>query len=153
MTIGSGGAEKMKLTVKESLMVKPSKPTPNQRLWNSNLDLVVGRIHILTVYFYRPNGSSNFFDSGVLKKALADVLVSFFPMAGRLGKDGDGRVEINCNGEGVLFVEAEADCSIDDFGEITPSPELRKLAPTVDYSGEISSYPLFITQVYLRDSM
>ncbi|KAI3701611.1 hypothetical protein L6452_26813 [Arctium lappa] len=148
MTIGSGGAEKMKLTVKKSLMVKPSKPTPNQRLWTSNLDLVVGRIHILTVYFYRPNGSSNFFDSGVLKKALADVLVSFFPMAGRLGKDGDdGRVVINCNGEGVLFVEAEADCCIDDFGEITPSPELRKLAPTVDYSGEISSYPLFITQV------
>nr|QQH14907.1 hydroxycinnamoyl CoA quinate transferase isoform 2 [Cirsium japonicum] len=147
MTIGTGGVEKMKLTVKESLMVKPSKPTPNQRIWNSNLDLVVGRIHILTVYFYRSNGSLNFFDPGVLKKALADVLVSFFPMAGRLGIDGDGRVEINCNGEGVLFVEAEANCSIDDFGEITPSPELRKLAPTVDYSGQISSYPLFITQV------
>ncbi|KAK1418407.1 hypothetical protein QVD17_27551 [Tagetes erecta] len=137
----------MKLTVTKSLTVKPSKPTPNKRLWTSNLDLVVGRIHILTLYLYRPNGSSNFFDSTVLKQALADVLVSFFPMAGRLGKDGDGRIEIVCNGEGVLFVEAEADCCIDDFGEITPSPELRRLAPTVDYSGDVSSYPLFITQV------
>lgn len=146
MTNGAG-SEKMKVTVKESVIVKPSKTTPMQRLWNSNIDLLVGRIHLLTIYFYRPNGSSDFFDSGVLKKALSDVLVSFFPMAGRLGKDGDGRVEINCNAEGVLFVEAEADCRIDDFGEITPSPELRRLAPTVDYSGDISSYPLFITQV------
>ncbi|KAI3709266.1 hypothetical protein L2E82_39026 [Cichorium intybus] len=146
MTNGAG-SEKMKVTVKESVIVKPSKTTPIQRLWNSNIDLLVGRIHLLTIYFYRPNGSSDFFDSGVLKKALSDVLVSFFPMAGRLGKDGDGRVEINCNAEGVWFVEAEADCRIDDFGEITPSPELRRLAPTVDYSGDISSYPLFITQV------
>ncbi|KAK9078841.1 hypothetical protein SSX86_002899 [Deinandra increscens subsp. villosa] len=137
----------MKITVKESSMVKPSKTTPDERIWNSNLDLVVGRIHILTLYFFRPNGSENFFDSGVLKKSLADVLVWFFPMAGRLGKDGDGRVEINCNGEGVLFVEAEADREIDDFGEITPSPELRRLVPTVDYSGDISSYPLVVTQV------
>lgn len=146
MTIGTD-SKKMNLTVKESVMVKPSKQTPNQRLWNSNLDLIVGRIHLLTIYFYRPNGSSDFFDSVVLKQALSDVLCSFFPMAGRLGTDGDGRVEINCNGEGVLFVEAEADCKIDDFGEITPSPELRRLAPTVDYSGDISSYPLVITQV------
>ncbi|KAI3725078.1 hypothetical protein L1987_64853 [Smallanthus sonchifolius] len=138
---------KMKLTVKESLMVKPSKTTPYKRIWNSNLDLVVGRIHILTVYFYRPNGSSNFFDPAVLKEALADVLVSFFPMAGRLGTDGDGRIEIICNSEGVLFVEAEADCSVDDLGEITPSPEVRRLVPTVDYSGDICSYPLVITQV------
>ncbi|PWA39281.1 Chloramphenicol acetyltransferase-like domain-containing protein [Artemisia annua] len=137
----------MKLTLKESSLIKPSKPTPSHHLWNSNLDLVVGRIHILTVYFYRPNGSSNFFDTHVLKHALGEVLVSFFPMAGRLGKDGDGRVEIVCNGEGVLFVEAESDCCIDDFGEITPSLELRKLAPTVDYDGGVGSYPLFITQV------
>ncbi|KAI3524299.1 hypothetical protein L1887_02952 [Cichorium endivia] len=145
--VSTNTGEKMKITVKESSIVKPSETTPEKRLWNSNLDLVVGRIHILTLYFYRQNGSSNFFDSRVLKKSLADVLVSFFPMAGRLGKDGEGRVDINCNGEGILFVEAEADCDIDDFGEITPSPELRRLAPTVDYSGDISSYPLFITQV------
>ncbi|MFS7966805.1 putative transferase [Helianthus anomalus] len=147
MTITPSYTNKMNLTVKQSLTIKPSKTTPCHTIWCSNLDLVVGRIHIQTVYFYRPNGSSNFFDSEVLKTTLADVLVSFYPMSGRLGKDGDGRIEIVCNGEGVLFVEAEADCCIDDFGEITPSPELGRLAPTVDYSGDISSYPLFVTQV------
>ncbi|CAI9298276.1 unnamed protein product [Lactuca saligna] len=139
----------IKINIKQSSLVQPSKATvpSNQKLWTSNLDLVVGRIHILTVYFYRPNGCSNFFDPVVMKKALADVLVSFYPFAGRLSRDQNGRPEINCNGEGVLFVEAESDSTLDDFGEFTPSPELRLLTPTVDYSGDISSYPLFFAQV------
>ncbi|KAD2394244.1 hypothetical protein E3N88_41221 [Mikania micrantha] len=140
---------KMNITITKSSIIPPSKTiseSPKQ-LWTSNLDLVVGRIHILTVYFYRPNGSSNFFDPNAMKKALADVLVSFYPMAGRLGRDESGRIVINCNGEGVLFVEAESDSSLDDFGEFTPSPEFRRLTPTVDYSGDISSYPLFFAQV------
>ncbi|GJS52424.1 shikimate O-hydroxycinnamoyltransferase-like protein [Tanacetum coccineum] len=139
----------MKITLKQSSMIKPSKTTPYKQIWNSNLDLVVGRIHILTLYFFRPNGSENFFDSETLKKSLADVLVLFYPMAGRLGyDDGEGeRLVIECNGEGVMFNECESDCEIDDFGVITPSPELRKLAPTVEYSGDVSSYPLVVLQV------
>lgn len=140
----------IKINIKQSSLVQPSKATvpSNQKLWTSNLDLVVGRIHILTVYFYRPNGCPNFFDPVVMKKALADALVSFYPFAGRLSRDQNGRPEINCNGEGVLFVEAESDSTLDDFGDFTPSPELRLLTPTVDYSGDISSYPLFFAQVY-----
>ncbi|KAK9078840.1 hypothetical protein SSX86_002898 [Deinandra increscens subsp. villosa] len=144
--------KKMNVTITKSTIVPPSKTSPessssSNKLWTSNLDLVVGRIHILTVYFYRPNGSSSFFDPNVMKKALADVLVSFYPMAGRLGRDESGRIVIDCNGEGALFVEAEADSTLDDFGEFTPSPEFRRLTPTVDYSGDISSYPLFFAQV------
>ncbi|KAL8235021.1 hypothetical protein R6Q59_021121 [Mikania micrantha] len=144
-----GQKKKMNITINKSSIIPPSKTIPesSNRLWTSNLDLVVGRIHILTVYFYRPNGSSTFFDPIAMKKALADVLVSFYPMAGRLDRDESGRIVINCNGEGALFVEAEADSSLDDFGEFTPSPEFRRLTPEVDYSGDISSYPLFFAQV------
>ncbi|KAK1417155.1 hypothetical protein QVD17_26278 [Tagetes erecta] len=141
----------MNITITKSSIVPPSETLPEsskqQQLWTSNLDLVVGRIHILTVYLYRPNGSSNFFDPNVMKKALADVLVSFYPMAGRLDRDASDRIVINCNGEGALFVEAESDTCLDDFGEFTPSPEFRSLTPNVDYSGDISSYPLFFAQV------
>ncbi|CAH9086544.1 unnamed protein product [Cuscuta epithymum] len=133
--------------MKDSTMVKPAKPTPAKRLWNSNLDLIVGRIHLLTVYFYKPNGSPNFFDSKVMKEALSNVLVSFYPMAGRLARDEEGRLEIDCNGEGALFVEAESDATIDDFGDFVPSLELRKFIPSVDTSGDISSFPLVIFQV------
>ncbi|KAK9072260.1 hypothetical protein SSX86_008693 [Deinandra increscens subsp. villosa] len=82
------------------------------------------------------------FDPNVMKKALADLLVSFYLMAGRLDRAESGRIVINCNGEGVLFVEAELDSSLDDLGEFTPSPKLHRLTPTVDCSGNISSYPL-----------
>lgn len=141
------GSEKIKIRVKDYTIVRPSKLTPTKKLWNNNLDLVVGRIHILTVYFYKPNGSPNFFESRILMEALSNVLVSFYPMAGRLARDEEGRVEIDCNGQGVLFVEAEADSNVDDFGDFRPSVEFRRLVPAVDYSGDISSYPLVVSQV------
>ncbi|KAI3965618.1 hypothetical protein MKX01_010575 [Papaver californicum] len=137
----------MKIKVKESTMVRPAKETPRLNLWNANIDLLVLRLHTPSVYFYRPNGASNFFDSTVLKEALSKVLVPFYPVAGRLRRDENGRVEIDCNREGVLFVEAETTSVIDDFGDFAPTLELRQLIPTVNYSGHISSYPLLVLQV------
>ncbi|XP_071725804.1 shikimate O-hydroxycinnamoyltransferase-like [Rutidosis leptorrhynchoides] len=139
----------MNITINKSSTIHPSKTTSDsfKQLWTSDLDLVVGRIHVVTVHFYKPNGHANIFDSNILRKALGDVLVSFYPMAGRLGRNEKGRIVINCNGEGVLFIEAETDSALDDLGNFTPSPELRRLVPTVDYSGDISSYPLFFAQV------
>ncbi|XP_044495281.1 shikimate O-hydroxycinnamoyltransferase-like [Mangifera indica] len=137
----------MIITVKESTMVPPSAETPRISLWNSNVDLVVPRFHTPSVYFYRPNGAQNFFDCKVLKEALAKALVPFYPMAGRLKRDEDGRIEINCNAEGVLLVEAETPSVVDDFGDFAPTLELKQLIPTVDYSGGISTYPLLVLQV------
>ncbi|GMP34448.1 hypothetical protein CsSME_00007311 [Camellia sinensis var. sinensis] len=137
----------MKIEVRESTMVRPAEETPAVRLWNSNVDLVVPSFHTPSVYFYRPNGSINFFDAQTMKLGLSRALVPFYPMAGRLGRDEDGRIEIDCNAEGVLFVEAVTEACVDDFGDFAPTLELRQLIPTVDYSGGISSYPLLVLQV------
>lgn len=137
----------MIITVKESTMVRPAGETPICNLWNANVDLVVPRFHTPSVYFYRPTGASNFFDPQILKEALSKSLVPFYPMAGRLKRDEDGRIEINCNAQGVLFVEAETDAVIDDFGDFAPTLDLKKLIPTVDYSGGIESFPLLVLQV------
>ncbi|PON89335.1 Transferase [Trema orientale] len=137
----------MAIKVREETMVKPAAETPRRVLWNSNLDLVIPSIHTPSVYFYRPTGAANFFDPSVMKQALSKALVPFYPMAGRLRRDDDGRIEIDCNAEGVLFVEAESDSVIDDFGDFAPTPELRRLIPPVDYSGGIASYPLLLLQV------
>ncbi|KAJ6731717.1 TRICHOTHECENE 3-O-ACETYLTRANSFERASE [Salix purpurea] len=137
----------MKVNVQQSAMVRPSRDTPNRILWSSDLDLLVPMFHVQTVYFYKPNGSSMFFETQVLKDALSDVLVPFYPAAGRMGKNEDGRIEIHCNGEGILFVEAETSCFIDDLGDFTDSSKLLPLVPEVDYSGGISSYPLVVLQV------
>lgn len=136
------------INVKESSMVRPAQPTPNQRVWNSNLDLVIPRFHTPSVYFYRrPESAASFFDAEVLKEALGRALVPFYPMAGRLGRDEDGRIEINCNGAGVLFVVAETSSTINDFGDFAPTMELKQLIPRVDYTDDISAYPLLVLQV------
>ncbi|KAM0033328.1 putative quinate O-hydroxycinnamoyltransferase [Helianthus debilis subsp. tardiflorus] len=137
----------MKIEVRESTMVRPAEETPRIRLWNSNVDLVVPNFHTPSVYFYRPNGAANFFDPAVMKEALSKALVPFYPMGGRLKRDEDGRIEIDCQGQGVLFVEAESDGVVDDYGDFAPTLELRQLIPAVDYSQGIESYPLLVLQV------
>lgn len=137
----------MIINVRQSTMVKPAEETPQTALWNSNVDLVVPRFHTPSVYFYRPTGAKDFFDAEVMKTALSKALVLFYPMAARLKRDDDGRIEIDCNGEGVLFVEADTPASVDDFGDFAPTAQLRQLIPTVDYSGGLSSFPLLVLQV------
>lgn len=122
-------------------MVRPASPTPQRDLWLSNADQVVPRTYTPTVYFYRSNGSPDFFSLDILKEALSKVLVPFYPMAGRLKTSPDGRVEINCNGEGALLAEAVTDSAIDDFVDFSPTVELKRLIPKVSYSQEISSCP------------
>ncbi|KAJ0089784.1 hypothetical protein Patl1_14593 [Pistacia atlantica] len=120
----------MEIHVKETNLVRPAQETPNHSLWVSTLDLLMAE---------RP------------QEALSKALVAFYPLAGRLGKDENGRLQIECNGEGVLFVEAETSCVIDDeFGEddFSPSLKMRLLVPTFDYpSTQISSNPLLLLQV------
>ncbi|CAL1374199.1 unnamed protein product [Linum trigynum] len=139
----------MKVAVKESCMVKPAKETPRQRLWLSNLDqlFVKNNAHMTMLQPYRHNGSHNFFDGRVMKESLSQALVAFFPAAGRLARDESGRFEIDCGGQGVLFVEAETDATISDMGEFHPAPELLQLIPQVDFSKAISSIPLLHLQV------
>ncbi|EOY20480.1 Hydroxycinnamoyl CoA shikimate/quinate hydroxycinnamoyltransferase [Theobroma cacao] len=133
----------MEITMKESTMVCPAEETPNQRLWLSNLDLVVTVYHMSTVYFYKPNGSSDFFDTKVLKESLSKILVPFYPVAGRLGYDENGRLEIICNAKGVLFIVAETTSIMDDLvQDFTDGSKVPQLLPKIDYSGGISSYPL-----------
>ncbi|CAN0880228.1 HCT [Linum grandiflorum] len=147
------------ISVKERSMVRPAEETPKERIWLSNLDLLHPKRHVRTIYVYKPDhhqhqSSGNFFDTKVLKDALSKALVPFYPMAGRLVADAGagGRVELECNGEGVLFQEAEADVSLDEVGEFLPSSGsqdqfVSQLVPFVDYSKEISSFPPCILQV------
>jgi shikimate O-hydroxycinnamoyltransferase len=143
--------KRMKITVRGSAVVVPAEETPRLRLWNANPDLVVPRFHTPSVYFFRrgaADGGSDYFDGERMRRALAEALVPFYPMAGRLARDEDGRVEIDCNAEGVLFVEADApEGTVDDFGDFAPTMDLKRLIPAVDFTGGLSSYPLLVAQV------
>lgn len=149
----------MKITVRGSAAtVRPAAETPRRRLWNSGPDLVVPRFHTPSVYFFRREDAEgrsladpadgSFFDGARMRRALAEALVPFYPMAGRLARDEDGRVEIDCNAEGVLFQEADApDACVDDFGDFAPTMDLKRLIPAVEYTDDISSFPLLVVQV------
>ncbi|KAL9996705.1 putative quinate O-hydroxycinnamoyltransferase [Helianthus debilis subsp. tardiflorus] len=137
----------MKVVVRESTMVRPAEGTPAIKLWNSCLDLTAPNFHTRVVYFYRSNGAANFFDTKVMKDALSRALVAFYPMAGRFKRGEDGRIEVNCQGQGALFLEAESDEDIDDFGDFALKFEFLKLLPVVDYSLGIDSCPLLVVQV------
>uniref|UniRef100_A0ACD5ZUK4 Uncharacterized protein n=1 Tax=Avena sativa TaxID=4498 RepID=A0ACD5ZUK4_AVESA len=135
----------MKVEVVESTLVAPSEETPRLGLWLSNLDLAVPKTHTPLVYYYpaptppAPGGADgeDFFSPDRLRAALAKALVLFYPLAGRLGVDESGRLQIDCNGEGALFVVAKADCTGEDlFGKYEPSPEIRRLFVPFTPSGD-----------------
>ncbi|KAJ6803397.1 putrescine hydroxycinnamoyltransferase 1-like [Iris pallida] len=133
--------------VVESSLVAPNGETPKHTIWLSNLDFNIANYHMPVVYVYRYCNGDQSAVAGALKAALADALVPFYPLAGRLGADPDGRNEIHCTGEGAMFVAARSDRSIDEeLGDFAPSPEMMRLVPPLSgpsYSPSI----LFLAQV------
>nr|GEV08382.1 shikimate O-hydroxycinnamoyltransferase-like [Tanacetum cinerariifolium] len=148
--MGPGGlvveAGKMKILVGESKMVIPAMEKPRTNIWNLNIDLIASNIHTPRVYFYLSNSADNFFDAKVLKDALSRALVSFYPLGGKLKEDESVCIEIDCQGQGALFVEAESNGVVDDFNDFQPTMELYKLIPAVNYSLEIEYIPLLVLQ-------
>lgn len=122
--------------VVERSVVVPSEGTPMRRLWLSSLDVDTaarGYVPVMYLYGCKPDvPSENVVER--LKAALADALVPFYPVAGRLAADSSGRPEIDCNAKGVLFTVARSDDLTADYVRgFAALSELRKLfVPTVD---------------------
>ncbi|CAL5088304.1 unnamed protein product [Urochloa decumbens] len=138
--------------VVKSELVPPSEPTPRGALWLSNLDLAARNGYTPTVYFFRrPDGGQlppeGFFSAGVLRSALAAALVPFYPFAGRLGVGRDGRAEVDCNGEGALFVVARSEAALDEFEDgFAPSKAMNDMfVPPYEAAGPDA--PLLLLQV------
>ncbi|KAH7842818.1 hypothetical protein Vadar_009538 [Vaccinium darrowii] len=60
----------------------------------------------------------------------------FYLVAQRMRKreGGGGGLNIDCNGEGVLFLEAEFEGVLGDFGDFIPCLDLYELIPPIDGS-------------------
>ncbi|XP_051115189.1 rosmarinate synthase-like [Andrographis paniculata] len=141
-------AVNINIAVKQSAVVKPSEPTPAAILNLSNLDSIFPRImygRVLLFYRHSDASATAFLDSAVLKSALSRALLHFYPFAGRLTADQNNCIQINCNGDGALFVEAECDATLEELG-FFPRSDVS-LIPAADHSKPISEKPLFLVQL------
>ncbi|KAK9057629.1 hypothetical protein SSX86_022465 [Deinandra increscens subsp. villosa] len=132
-------------------LIVPAKPTPRELKPLSDIDDQEGfRFHLPVIHIYQQNpkmGNKN--PASVIREALAKVLVFYYPFAGRL-KEGPGRkLTVDCSGQGVLFIEAEADVTLKEFGaEIRPPFPCRdELLYNVPGSDGILNSPLLLIQV------
>ncbi|KAK3013153.1 hypothetical protein RJ639_008576 [Escallonia herrerae] len=101
-------------------IIKPSSPTPlDLRTYKlSLLDQLTTHIYIPIVLFFSNevaadhNPSSNFTERSLrIKGSLSKTLARYYPFAGRLKND----ILIDCNDEGVDFVEAKTKSKLSEF--------------------------------------
>ncbi|AED92441.1 putative protein [Arabidopsis thaliana] len=133
-------------------LVSPAKPTPRELKPLSDIDDQEGlRFHIPTIFFYRHNPTTNSDPVAVIRRALAETLVYYYPFAGRLREGPNRKLAVDCTGEGVLFIEADADVTLVEFEEKDalkpPFPCFEELLFNVEGSCEMLNTPLMLMQV------
>ncbi|MQM23731.1 hypothetical protein Taro_056798 [Colocasia esculenta] len=150
--MGHSNGSSFELSVKqqgEPSLVAPAEGTEKGPYFLSNLDQNIAVI-VQTVYcFKEDDGKGNENAAQVMKAALAKVLVHYYPLAGRLTISPEGKLIVNCTGEGAVFVEADADRSLDDMGDLTkPDPAaLGKLVYNIPGAKNILEIPPLVAQV------
>ncbi|RYR58244.1 hypothetical protein HN51_008095 [Arachis hypogaea] len=141
-----------KVTRKPAELVAPAGPTPHELKLLSDIDDQQAlRFHYSGVQIFAYNPSMAGKDPvHVIREALSKALVFYYPLAGRLREGPRGKLMVNCSGEGVLFMEADADVTLDHFGvdPLPPFPCFDELLYDVrsSHDGIINS-PLLLLQV------
>ncbi|XP_026447822.1 benzyl alcohol O-benzoyltransferase-like [Papaver somniferum] len=143
---------------REPELIVPAKPTPYGSKFLSDIDDRKGhRFHTPTIHFYRNKRDicmastckiDNIVD--VIKKALANTLIFYYPFAGRLREAPGEKLLVECTGQGVLFVEADADFSLSQLGGDflkPPFPYLEQLVYAPAEAEDILHCPLLFIQV------
>ncbi|KAL2322637.1 hypothetical protein Fmac_027016 [Flemingia macrophylla] len=133
------------LTIVASHCVVPNKETPKTRLGLSDNDHTARLGHTPTIQIYKTKHNNI---TERMRDSLAKILVYYYPVAGRLCLAETGRIELDCNAKGVIFVEAETTKSMGDYGDFSPSESIKmELAPQIDYTQPIEELPLLFVQL------
>lgn len=144
------GNNSSQLSVKqeEPTLVTPAEETENGFYFLSNLDQNIA-VLVRTIYCFKTDSKCNKDAVKVIKDALSKVLVHYYPLAGRLTISSEGKLIVDCTGEGAVFVEAKADCTIEEIGDTTkPDPiTLGKLVYDIPGAKNILEMPLLVAQV------
>ncbi|XWS57988.1 hypothetical protein CRYUN_Cryun09bG0220500 [Craigia yunnanensis] len=135
----------------EPELVAPAKPTPREYKLLSDIDGQESlRFQLPVIQFYRYNPSMQGKDPAkLIKEAVAQTLVFYYPLAGRLREGPNRKLMVDCNGEGALFIEADADVILEKFGDALqpPFPCIDDLLYDVPGSKGMLNCPLLLIQV------
>ncbi|KAL2928482.1 Benzyl alcohol O-benzoyltransferase, partial [Bienertia sinuspersici] len=157
-----------KVTRRAPELIPPARPTPYEFKELSDIDNLQGfRHHTPVIHFYRNNNNNNNDEKHspserdpamVVREATAKALMWYYPLAGRLReKTAGAKLVVECNGEGVMFIEAEADVCLKDFGEplLPPFPCLDELLFDVPGSSNVTKLKCggFILALRLNHTM
>ncbi|TKY45070.1 13-hydroxylupanine O-tigloyltransferase [Spatholobus suberectus] len=128
-------------------LVAPANPTPRELKLLSDIDDQHDlRYQLPFVQFYRYRPSMAGKDPvQIIRKALATT-----PSLEGLGRVLiNGKLMVDCNDEGVLFIEADADVTIEQFGDnlMPPFPCFDELLYNVPGSDGIVDCPLMLLHV------
>ncbi|TVU01507.1 hypothetical protein EJB05_53047 [Eragrostis curvula] len=142
----------LKFTVrrKPAVLVAPAAPTPRKLKRLSDIDDQEGLWLQVPFMFYRRDASTDGRDPvQVIRDAIARALVHYYPFAGRLRELEKRKLAVDCNGKGILFIEADADVGLEQFGDALhpPFPCFEELLFDVPGSSAILDSPLLLVQV------
>ncbi|KAJ4824090.1 hypothetical protein Tsubulata_016441 [Turnera subulata] len=136
---------------REPELIPPAKPTPHELKPLSDIDDQDGlRSQVPGVRFYRSNPSMQGKDPvKLMREAIAKTLVWYYPLAGRLREGPNRKLIVECTGEGILFIEADAQVTLAQFGDTLPPPFpcFEELLFDVPGSSGILNCPLILVQV------
>lgn len=132
----------------EPTLVPPAEETNKGLYFLSNLDQNVAVI-VQTIYCFKSDSRGNEDAVEVVKNSLSKLLVHYYPLAGKLIISVEGKLIVDCTGEGAVFVEAEANCTIEEIGDIAkPDPKtLGKLVYEIPGAQNLLQMPLLVVQV------
>ncbi|KAM1033963.1 hypothetical protein ACFX2A_038276 [Malus domestica] len=133
-------------------LIIPAKPTPRETKFLSDIDDQEGmRFQLPIIMCYKDNPSLNENRNPVktIREALSRALVYYYPLAGRLREGPDRKLMVDCNGEGILFVEASANVTLEQLGDkiLPPCPLLEEFLFNFLGSDGIIGCPLLLVQV------
>ncbi|KAK9124023.1 hypothetical protein Sjap_013625 [Stephania japonica] len=110
----------------------PKATIPTQMTLNV-FDLITDDAHIPIIYVYRPPTPS----IAAIELGLGQALSDYRELAGRFSTDEKGQRVILLNDKGLRFVEASADCTLDEAKLFNPSKALLSLHPCLDSPKEL----------------
>ncbi|KAL8538479.1 hypothetical protein ACS0TY_000474 [Phlomoides rotata] len=144
----NGAAFDLSVELGKPTLVPPAKETKKGLYFLSNLDQNVAVI-VRTIYCYKSDEKGNENAAEIIKKGLENILVYYYPLAGRLMLSNERKLVVDCTGEGAFFIEAEAKCGVQELGDLTkvdPST-LSKLVYEIPGAKNMLQMPLVVAQV------